>query len=1012
MNIHRVAALSVLAALLAIAVGLNAQAAAPGDGSKPILPIAASKAASGPASTPATGSATRPVAATRTTHLPLPLTLGPASLPATQKADSLAKCQDQLHRGWYADAAEGFKRLKGQDPLAAAIGLSEALRAQGQYAQALEALKAADGAKAAAWQVAMYEASTLLSQYAQALACAQKAHELRPGWAPGVCAHGMALEALGKRDEAIEVYKNLGLVLTSDYRNDPRGLVAVGQIMERHTVVTGKKASDQATNILQNYLQDAYMRVDKKYWPAHVAAGQYLLSNYRPNQAIAEFQLAAKVNPRIPEVFVGIGAAALGQWQFEACLKNADAALKINPNHADALLLKAACMMQWRKFDDVEQFVQKVLAVAPNHQEGLAMLAALRVRQGQTDKVQPIVDQVLKINPRCSQLYNTIGEWLASGRQFKDAETYYKRAIDLAPELAEPRIGLGLVYMQTAEEAKALEALTKGFEINNFREDVVHYIDMAKELLDPAKYLVRETGHFIVKVSVADRVMLDEVSDYMESIYPEIIADYGFAPQDKTVIEVLPSHEKFSVRITGKGWVPTIGACTGRLIALSAPNKEREGSSGTANWAVVLRHEYTHVVTLTATENRIPHWFTEACAVFQQPDKRAYRYIQTLVQATRTNKLFPVKDLDWGFIRPKTSNDRQLAYAQSEWILQYIIRTRGYHPTVINMIKGFRDGLTQKQVFEQVLKATEEQFDKDFHAWAKEQVREWRFDPNPPPDARVAAEEAKNKPADAKAQATYAVTLFNAGQIKPAAAAARKALEADPGNTKALGVQAYCQMIEKKHDEAIRTAKRLEDADHASVHAPRVLAACYMEKRQWDQAIAALELFKQRQPLEDYSYRELARIYTALGDTKDALPNLLEMHKLTMNDATWARQIADIYFTNGQDKDALEFYRQVTYINPYEVNTYEKMAALHKRAGHFDQAVTAADKLTVLLPESADAWHKSAAVLFEAAKATQDAQNASSLMKRAKEAAEKALKFEPEGPAKALLQQIEKELKT
>ena len=998
-----VAAFALALALVVFSLALTALVAAPGDG-------AASKPTTAPASGP-----TPPVVITDPSGKPIVPTTGPIHLPTTQsqpttkKAASLDDCWNLLHTGWYAEATAGFKQFQAQGGTLGAIGLASALKAQGKYTEAVEALKAVDGSKDAAWQIAMSEVLTLLSQYEQALECAKKAHELKPNLAPAVYAHGMALENLGKRDEAIEVYKNIDGVLKSDYRNDARSLVAVGQIMERHTVVTGKKASDQATNILQNYLQDAYQRVDARYWQANVAAGYFLLGNYRPNQAISEFQLAAKINPKIPEVFVGYGAAALGQWQFEACLKCADDALKINPNHAEALLLKAATMMQWRKFDDVEQFVKKVLDVAPNHLEGLAMLAALRVRQGQTDKVQPIIDQVLKINPRCSQLYGTIADWLSSGRQFKEAEGYYEKAIEMAPELAEPRIGLGMMYMQTGNEPKALETLTKGFEINNFREDVANYLDLLKELMDPTKYLVRESDHFIVKLSVDDRVMLDEVSNYMESIYPEIIRDYGFAPPIKTLIEILPSHAKFSVRITGKGWVPTIGASTGPLIALSAPNKDRDGSSGTANWAVVLRHEYTHVVTLTATGNRIPHWFTEACAVFQQPDKRAYRYIQTLVQATRTNTLFSVKDLDWGFIRPKTPNHRQLAYAQSEWMLQYIITKHGYDPTVVNMIKGFRDGLTQKQVLDQVLKTTEEQFDKDFQAWAKEQVRDWRFDPNPPPDAKVAAEEAKNKPTDAKAQATYAVTLFNIGQVKPAAVAAQKALDIDANNTKALGVLAYCQMVEKKYDDAIKTAKRLEEADHTSIHAPRILAQCYMDKKppQLDQSIAALELFKQRQPLEDYSYRELARVYTLLGDSKDALPNLLEMHKLTMNDAKYARQIADIYRSTGQDKDAMEFYTQVTYINPYEANTYEAMAALYLKAKQYDQAVTAAGKLPMLSPESADAWHKVAAVQYQAAKATKDAV----LMKQAKDSAEKAVKIAPEGPAKDLLEKIEQELK-
>lgn len=915
-------------------------------------------------------------------------------------------------KGQYEPAADGYRKLMTKEPLAAAVGLAEALKIQGQYVKAVEALNtvSAEGMKDAAWLVSMSELEALVSQYDKALEFAAKAHELRPDWTVAILAHGQALETLGRRDEAKDVYRNTDPVLkTDEYRKDPRSMVAFGQIMERDSILTGKKASDQATNILQNYLQDAYLRLDKKYWPANVAAGMFLLQNTRPKQAIAEFKLAHKINPKIPDVMIGASRVSLGDYNFEACLQQADEALKINPNCADAFLLKGLCMMQWRKFDEVDQYVQKVLQTAPNNIEALSLQAALYIRQGMNDKAKPIIDKVLAINPKCAAMYNTIGEWLAAGRQYKEAEAWYQKAIDACPELAEPRANLGLLYMQVGDEQKALEALTKAQAINDFREDVANYLDLVKQLVDPTKYLVRETDHFIIKVNAEyDSVLLEQVSDYMEGIYPELVKDYSYAPKTKTIIEIFPTHDRFSVRITGKGWVGTIGASTGNVIALSAPTKDRQGSSGTANWAVVLRHEYTHTITLEETNNRIPHWFTEACAVHQQPDRRAYRYIQTLVKATRENKLFPVKDIDWGFIRPKGPNDREQAYAQSEWMLQYIIVKYGYDPTMVNILHAFRDGMTQKQVFENVLKTTEEQFDKDFAAWAHEQITEWKFDPAPPPDLKVATDEAQKKPKDAAVQATYAAALLTSNHANIAELAANKALEIDPNNARALGVLGYCQALAKKYDKAIATAKRLEEVDHTSVHSPRILAGCYLEKKQWAEAIAALELFKQRQPLDQYSYQELCRLYTGLGMPDKALPNLLEMHKLTMDDSQWARRIADIYRAQGQPMVALEFYRQSTYINPYEVAIYEAMAGIYQNAKQYDKAISMAKNMTLLTPDSADVWYKTAAVEYNAAKAKKDDQ---ALLRTAKESAEKAVKIDADSPAKDLLEQIQKDIK-
>ena len=99
-----------------------------------------------------------------------------------------------------------------------------------------------------------------------------------------------------------------------------------------------------------------------------------------------------------------------------------------------------------------------------------------------------------------------------------------------------------------------------------------------------------------------------------------------------------------------------------------------------------------------------------------------------------TNHLFPVHEMDWGFIRPKANGDRELAYAQAEWTMEYIIATYGY-PMIMKMIDGFTAGQSQKDVFEKIVGQTEVQFDAAFHVWAKGVIEnEWGFDTTPPPN--------------------------------------------------------------------------------------------------------------------------------------------------------------------------------------------------------------------------------------------------------------------------------------
>ncbi len=919
-------------------------------------------------------------------------------------AGTLKSARELYMRGQYAPACKAYRKLldKREARVSAAIGLAKALAITGKYQQAVESLDKVkdDPAKGARWHVAMAEVLHEIGRYDEALKHAAAANELEPSWAPAIFAHGMVLETLGHKTEATAIYKTMSHAVEADkYRRDARSLVAMGRIMDRYAILSGQRASEQASNILHNYLQEAYLKADKTYWPANVTAGVFLLSKHRPKSAGKEFALALKRNPNIPDAYAGLGAIQLSRWRFEKCLALAKKALAIHPTHADALLLKATCMMQWRKFQQVPPIVEKVLKVNPNHLDALSLMAAVHIRLGQKDKAQPFIDRVHKINKGYYGLPLATAEWLAAGRQFDQAETYFRQAIKLAPEQAEPITGLGRMYLQTGDEAKSLDTLKKAHEIDDFRADVVNFMNILNKM---KHYMVRETDHFIVKVDgKVDAILADQVAEYMEKIYGEITGDYAHEPSEKTIVEFFPTHADFSVRITGKGWIGTVGASTGRVIAMVAPNTERS-QFGTHNWANVLRHEYTHTVTLSATKNRIPHWFTEACAVFQQPDKRNYRFVRMLVSATRSGKLFPIKELDWGFIRPKKAGDRSLAYAQSEWVLEYIIETKGYNK-VLDMLKGFRDGLTQKEVFEKIVEIPEKDFDKTFDKWAHKTIDKWGFNPEPPPDYKKAVKVAKEKPDDAEAQARLAVAKFYRRDRRGAEAAAKKALKLDPNSSRAQGVLAIVLAGQKKYDLAIQAANKLEKLDNTTSFAPKVLSQCYMAKKDWANAITSLELLQQRQPLDSYSYEKLATIYNQLGQPEKALPNLIHLHIHTMTDPKYARQIAETYRALKQYDQALTYFQEITHINPYQPSAYEAMAAIYRSNGDYGRAVTAIEKVTLLQPDSSDAWAKTAMMRYLAGRDAKDP----GMLRHARQAAEKAMSLDSESRAEIVLERID-----
>src|SRR5262249_51436466 len=139
---------------------------------------------------------------------------------------------------------------------------------------------------------------------------------------------------------------------------------------------------------------------------------------------------------------------------------------------------------------------------------------------------------------------------------------------------------------------------------------------------------------------------------------------------------------------------------------------------------------------------------------------------------------FTLDTLDWGFMRPRRANDRGLAYAQAEWIVEYIEQRWG-HPTLLTLLKAFQNRKTQETAFREVLKLPPEQFMTEFKAWANKQVESWGLPAAPVGELLKLKATAALSPKDAAAQAKLAEAAWYSEDVATAESAARAALKAD-----------------------------------------------------------------------------------------------------------------------------------------------------------------------------------------------------------------------------------------
>ena len=168
-----------------------------------------------------------------------------------------------------------------------------------------------------------------------------------------------------------------------------------------------------------------------------------------------------------------------------------------------------------------------------------------------------------------------------------------------------------------------------------------------------------------------------------------------------------------------------MAACTGPCIAMESPRTGIPSEHmGNYDWERVLRHEFTHTVNLDQTDYRVPLWFTEAAAVLMEPGPRKWRTSRMLASELQAGTLLELDELSWAFVRPRRPQDRSLAYAQSNWMLEFLMERWGTE-SLQELMKLFREGVSWRPALKSVTGLEERDFFDQFLEWARQQVIKW-----------------------------------------------------------------------------------------------------------------------------------------------------------------------------------------------------------------------------------------------------------------------------------------------
>ena len=779
--------------------------------------------------------------------------------------NDLDKARAQSFAGRYKLSLQTLARLKDvkadQVPLVALVR-SKSLLALGRAEEALKA--AADPAVADLPELQIRRAEILagMGRDAEAVELLKQHVAAHPTSLAGHYTLGAVSEKTGDIDGARKAF---GWFVEAPQQfmekwkanpNDPlfdsaENLTTIGRAVDRWASLT-EAYRDQVNlhqQILNLYLK-AYDVKDRAYWPAHVAAAEYFVSHDNNKEAAEELKAALAGNPQDARAWELFGRIALESFNFDGADKAISSIRKVDRESATADLLEARNLLHQRRPKEAEGPIARVLKRQPNNLEALGLQAATYALQLREEQANEVLAKVDKLDADNATAYFDVAEQLGALRQYPRAIAKYKTAIERAPWWTAARNGLGLLYTQSGDEDEARAALEEARKLDPFNLATTNYLRL---LDDMDKFARKETEHFIVLYDAGqDPIIPEYFADYLESIHAEVSDDFKHEPSVKTIIEVFPSHDQFSVRTTGSPWIGTVGASTGRVIALCTP-RVGENTLGTYNWAQVLRHEYTHTVTLSATDNRIAHWMTEGLAVLEEEGPMRWDWVPMLYRAVKTNELFTLDELTWAFVRPKKPHHRTLGYAQSFWVCRYIEQTQG-RQALLKMLAEFKAGGRQEDVFPKVLGKSISEFEREFFAWAAAQVAKWGYD-----------DETTKKYKELKPRAE----ALSRGRQDEAAIKAWQEIHAlrpmDPLPRQRMAVS-YLAL--KKYPEAIEQLDALHQAELKDNRYGKRIARLYRDTKEWDKAKQYAMQAVYIDPYDVTAHDLLLEIYEKSGDAK------------------------------------------------------------------------------------------------------------------------------------------------
>jgi Flp pilus assembly protein TadD len=449
---------------------------------------------------------------------------------------------------------------------------------------------------------------------------------------------------------------------------------------------------------------------------ARVRWGLLLHERFNNAEAVDLFHEALVKKPDYAPAYYGLALVSADGFDGRAPQYLAKA-LTLDPKSVETHELAADMALEDSDTEGAMREADAALALSPDALDAIAVHAAVDLLANRPP--DSWIKRIEDVNAHYGEAWARIAYHLVQNRRYEDGVTYYRMAVQREPELWAAHAQLGVNLMRLGKEEEPQRELQAAYDHDYRDAATVNSL----RLLDSYKNFVTvQDETTILRLNKKEAELL---RPYFEEQLHKAMATYN-AKYKMTLpgpvqIEVYPDHEDFAVRTTGVPGLGALGVTFDHVVAMDSPSARKPGEF---HWASTLWHEMSHVYVLTATNYRVPRWFTEGLAVHEETQASPEwgdRVTPEILVAMRDKKLLPVEKIDRGFIYPEYPSQVIVSYFEAGSMCDYIGQRWG-EAKLLDMVHAFTELTPTPQVIEKTLGEPATQFDKDYLAWLDQQL--------------------------------------------------------------------------------------------------------------------------------------------------------------------------------------------------------------------------------------------------------------------------------------------------